>query len=138
MRRLIFCSILLLGACDVVDAEELWLKIGEVKSLAAPPGQKVQVGARGIIKVIDDEKNVRLVGLKNGTTPLVIGQKNYFVHVTLSTQKEFVAALRARMQVMMGLKINADTNPVAVEGTLLRFSDWRALAELSRRFQGEY
>ena len=55
-----------------VQASDLWMKVGEVRSLPAPTGKAVRIGSRGIIRVIDGEISVRVVALKPGVTPLVI------------------------------------------------------------------
>ena len=128
----------LLLLLNFAHGNELWLKVGEVRRLPAASGKAVRIGSHGVIKVIDGEDHVRVVGLKPGSTPLVIGETNYTVRVSFSSQKDFVFALRETLKEMMGLKLDADVRPIAITGTLLRFSDWLRLAELARRYQGEY
>lgn len=130
--------LVLLFFVSAAHAEELWLKVGEVRKLPAPEGKAVRIGSRGILKVIDGEKSVRVVGLKPGLTPVVIGGHNYAVHVSFGSQAAFVSALRAELGHMKGLKFEpGDQNPL-VTGTLLRFSDWQRLAEVAREYHGEY
>lgn len=114
------------------------MKIGEVRVLPAPSGKAVRIGSRGVIRVIDGDSTVRVVALKSGVTPLVIGEAHHMVHVSGESQRDFAVALQARVKEMMGLKLESSTQPVSVTGTLLRFSDWESLAQLSREYQGEY
>ena len=119
-------------------AAELWLKVGEVRSLSAPRGRVVRIGTRGVVRVVDGETNIRVIGLKPGVTTVIIGSKSHMVHVSLSEQREFVFELRRLLAGMMGLKLQSDSATVRVTGTLLRFSDWLQMSELARRHQGEY
>jgi pilus assembly protein CpaC len=121
-----------------VHAEEFWLKVGEVKSVAAPSGKAVRIGSRGVIKVIDGDKAVRVVALKPGVTPLVIGEHNHIVHVSAGGQKDFVLGLRDALKEMKGLTLDLGAQPPAIGGTLLRFTDWQNIAELAQANQGEY
>ena len=114
------------------------MKIGSLKAIPAPQGKAVRIGSKGIIKVIDGETSVRVVALKPGVTPLVVGETHYQVHVSAGDQYDFVMALRSRMHDMMGLKLDLSVQPPAITGTLLRLSDWIALAALARAHQGEY
>ncbi|MGZ3721309.1 MAG: hypothetical protein ACXVA9_00180 [Bdellovibrionales bacterium] len=122
----------------ITNASELWLKVGEVRVLPAPSGKAVRIGSRGVIKVIDGESSVRIVALKPGVTPLVIGESNHIVHVSPGEQRDFTLALRDQLKEMMGLKLDTSTQPISITGTLLRFSDWQNIAELAREHQGEY
>ncbi len=127
---------LLMSCC--AGAEELWLRVGEVRAVPAPPGQAVRIGARGIVRVVDGDKSVQMIGLKPGTTAVVIGARSYSVHVSLSQQKDFVRELRRIVGAMMGLKVRMDTQIPAIGGTLLRLGDWIQISELARQYQGEY
>lgn len=135
MKRFIF--LLLIPPCSAF-AGELWLKVGEVRSVEAPEGKAVRIGSRGIIKVIDGDTHVRVVGLRPGVTPLVVGDVNYAVRVSPSGQRDFSLALRALFKDLMGLKLELDAQPLVIRGTLLRFSDWLRIAEVARQHQGEY
>lgn len=132
MKFLIFLIVLPL------HASELWLSVGEVRRLPAPAGKAVRIGSRGVIKVIDGDSSVRVVGLKPGATPLVIGENNYSVHVSAAAQKDFVMALRDRLKLMRGLILELGGKDPVVTGTLLRFSDWQDIASLARRYQADY
>lgn len=131
-------TVLLLVFTTDVSASEIWLKVGQVMRLPASPGQPVRVGARGVIKVIDGNSSVQIVGLKIGQSTLFIGPRSYVIKVSLSEQKEFIVALRAELKAMLGLRLDESTNPVSIAGTLLRFSDWLKIAELARQTRGNY
>ena len=134
--KLLIIAILIWSA--PATAAELWLKVGEVRSLSAPRGRVVRIGTRGVVRVVDGETNIRVIGLKPGVTTVIIGSKSHMVHVSLSEQREFVFELRRLLAGMMGLKLQSDSATVRVTGTLLRFSDWLQMSELARRHQGEY
>lgn len=125
-------------SANLAQASDLWIKVGEVRSLPAPAGKAVRIGSKGIIKVIDGDTSVRVVGLKPGVTPLVIGDKNFAVRVSPGSQKEFILAVQGQIKNMLGLKLEMETQPVSITGTLLRFSDWQSLAALARKLHGEY
>lgn len=117
---------------------ELWLRVGETRDLAADRAAAVRVSARGLIRVVDTERGVRVIALKPGQATMVVGTIAYQVRVTLASQKEFAQELERVLQGLMGLSLNRDGAALEVRGTLLRFSDWQRLAEVARRYQGEY
>ena len=119
-------------------ASEVWIKVGEVRSLTAGSGKAVRVGSRGIVKVIDGENSIRVVGMKAGSTPIVVGDVHHMVHVSGVSQRDFVFALRERLKSMRGLRIEMDAGRPVLAGTLLRFRDWLEISTLAKRFQGEY
>lgn len=121
-----------------VSAENLWLRIGEVRSLPASPSATVRIGSRGIVRVIEDGARIQLVGLKPGITPITIDKRSIMVTVSRDATKNFYQKFREAIAGMKGLKLAADVHPIEVHGTLLRFSDWQRLAELSRQMQGEF
>lgn len=124
--------------CQRTHASELWLKVGDVRTLSASAGGVVRVGKRGVVKVIDSGESVRVVGLNPGATTLVVDNQTYSIRVSLSQQKQFLLALRSELKQMMGLKLSQDTQRIEVSGTLLRFSDWLRIAELAQEHSGEY
>ncbi len=124
--------------CCPVKASELWLKVGEVRRLEASGDAVIRIGARGIVKAIDSRDGVQIVGLKPGSTSVVIDQKNYLVRVSRSSQKDFSLALGKVLNKMMGLKMHTDGAKLSITGTLLRFSDWLRIAEIARHNHGEY
>ena len=117
---------------------ELWMKVGEVRALPASASAKIRVGARGIVRVIDDDRNVRLIALKSGSTSLVIDQRTYEVRVSLDSQREFVAEMREALADMLGLELSLEGPEPTIRGTLLRFSDWLELSDIARRHQGHW
>lgn len=132
--------LLTLSLCFSLPAQsaELWLKVGEVRHLNVPRTAAVKVGARGIVRVIDADNGVRVVGLKPGNVSLIAGEQNYSIRVSYSSQKNFLIDLRKMVASMMGLKLYNEGSQPEIGGTLLRFSDWERLAGLARRYQGEY
>lgn len=134
MKHLLF--VLLFSA--PAQAGELWLKVGEVRRLPAAGDAVVRIGGRGIIKAIDSSSGVQIVGLKPGSTSLVIDQNSYLVRVSHSSQKDFSLALGKALKSMMGLKMHSDGAKLSVTGTLLRFSDWQKISEIARHSNGEY
>lgn len=119
-------------------SSEIWLKVGETRVLPAPTEAVVRIGQRGIIRVVESGASIRVIGMKPGFTSLAIDHQVHGVRVSLSGQKDFAHQLRRELNQMMGLKLSADTSRMEIHGTLLRFSDWLKLAEVSRQFQGEY
>lgn len=135
MRTLLFLSILI---SIPTQAAELWLNVGEVRKVEAAGDAVVRVGARGIIRAIDSDRGVQIVGLKPGSTSLVVDSRSYLVRVSVSAQKDFSLALRGQLTQMMGLKMHVDGTKSTVTGSLLRFRDWLKIAEIAREHSGEY
>lgn len=121
-----------------LHASDLWLKVGEVRALAAPLGATVKVGARGVIRVLDGDRDIRLIGLKPGLTTLIVGGTPHNVRVTHGEQQEFVREARRAVSRMLGLRIELKDSRTEITGTLLRLADWLTLAEIARRHDGEY
>lgn len=119
-------------------AGEIWLKVGELRQIPAASEAVVRVGSRGIVRAVDSGQGITLIGLKPGSTSLVIDERNYLVRVSHSAQRDFGMELRSLLKKMMGLKMQADQKQLVVTGTLLRFSDWVSIAELARRHNAEY
>ncbi len=117
---------------------EIWLKVGETRTLKAPGSSPIKIGQRGVVRVIDAGDNIRIIGLKPGATTVSLEGVSHLVRVSLSAQKDFIIDLRNLLKKLMGLKLSTDSARVEVRGTLLRFSDWLAIADLSRRHGGEY
>lgn len=124
--------------CQATWATSIWLRIGESRSLAASPDAVIRIGTRNIIRVIEDGAKVRIIGLKPGMTSLVVDRASYLVHVARSSDKEFFQRLKDEVSRMKGLRLVSDVQPFEIHGTLLRFRDWRRLAELAREYQGDY
>lgn len=121
-----------------LQASEIWLKVGETRMLPASAQAVVRIGQRGVIRVIESGESIRVIGLRPGFTSLNVDGSAHNIRVSLSGQKAFALSLRREMKAMMGLRLATDTNRLEIQGTLLRFSDWLAIAELSREHQGEY
>ena len=119
-------------------ARELWLGVGEVRALPAPPGASVKVGGRGILRVVDGERAIRVIALKPGRATVVVGATVLDVRVTPAQQLSFVRELRSTVAAMRGLTLDLGDGRPEIGGTLLRFSDWRVIAEVARRHRGEY
>ncbi len=136
----VFALIILLSFLTATEAlaQELWLRVGEVRKIPAPPDAPVRVGKRGILKAVDSGTTIQLIGLKEGTTTVAIGTRVLQVHVNLRVQRDFALALRQIVQPMLGLRLETDTHTLTIRGTLLRFSDWIAIQKLAAKFQGEY
>lgn len=127
-----------LRAEPTAPTKDLWLRIGEARSLPASPQAVIRIGKRNVVRVVENGASVHIVGLNVGVTPVMVDHSAYLIHVDRSTQKDFQArAIRAIGQ-MKGLRIVTDTTPIEVHGTLLRFSDWLKLAEIARLSHGEY
>lgn len=121
-----------------VWSDELWLQVGQVKDLPAKPGVTVRVSARGLLRVVETERAVRLIGLKPGTVTVAIESQAHTVHVSAESQLEFYRALAKAIRSMQGLKLRIEGAEPVITGTLLRFSDWLNLAEISRAHRGRY
>lgn len=133
-----FLFILPLAASPVLAAQEIWLKTGEVRFLAAPPSATVRVGKRGVVRALDSDDGIRLIALKPGQTTVAVDGATYQVRVSFSAQREFEHEMRAAVGRMMGLRLYTDGPRIEVRGTLLRFSDWVRLRNIAENYDGDY
>jgi pilus assembly protein CpaC len=124
--------------CIPVWAGEIWLRVGESRTISAGPEAVVRIGSRGVIRAVDTESGLRVIGLKPGATSLAVDGVSHMVRVSFSSQKEFLLELRRVMKPMMGLKLYSDEKSIQVRGTLLRFSDWLRIADAASSYSGEY
>jgi pilus assembly protein CpaC len=120
------------------ESSELWLKVGETRTLPASAEAVVRVVARGVVRAVDTGAGLKIIGLKPGTSSLAVDGASYLVRVSYSSDKDFAVGMRSAIGKMMGLKFHSDQKQFVVTGTLLRFADWLYLAELARRSGGEY
>ena len=121
-----------------VSATEIWLNVGEGRTLPASADATIRIGTRGIIRAVDSGGGIRLIGLKPGSTSLAVDDRSYLVRVSFAAQKDFAREMRSAFTRMMGLKLHTDQKIMTVSGTLYRFADWLRLGDLSRRYGGEY
>lgn len=128
----------LLISLKTVSATELWMKVGESRSLPASAAAVVRVGSRGIVRAVESDSGILLIGLKDGITSLAIDNKSYLIRVSTSSEKDFGFALQKVIREMMGLKLHVDQKQLLVTGRLLRFSDWLKIADVARQYNGHY
>ena len=134
----ILAHLLLLLFVPSAHASEMWLSVGQTRSLPVARGVPVRVASRGIIRVIDLGRAVRVVAMKPGATTLSAGDRTVRVRVTSERQHLFVRDLRQTLEALRGLTLEFDGDRPEITGTLLRFSDWALIADLARRHRGEY
>lgn len=134
--RVIYVLLILTPAWCAAD---LWLAVGEVRTVPAAPGLAVKVGGRGIVRVVEGgARRVRVIGVKPGDATLVIGPDVTHVRVIDANQMTFARELKTTVSTMRGLTLDFAHGRPEIGGTLLRFSDWQLIAELARRRRGEY
>lgn len=129
---------ILLLLLSLASASEIWLRVGESRLLPAPAAAEVRIGTRGVVRAVDADEGVRLIGLKPGTTSLSVNGHGHLVRVSFGAQKDFARELRALMSEMMGLEVPSFEKDLEVRGTLLRLGDWLEIAELARKHHGQY
>ncbi len=98
MRWTLFFLVLI---CVPAPASELWLKVGEVRQIPATAEAVIRIGTRGIIRAIDSNAGVRIIGLKPGVSSLAIDGTSYLVRVSLSAEKDFAQSMRQATSRMM-------------------------------------
>jgi hypothetical protein len=136
MRTLLLTLLLFSPAARA--AHDLWIGLGEVRSLPAPADATLRIGQKGLIRTVDLNDQIKVVGLKAGVTTLAIGDRSYIVHVSPSGQKRFQAELQRELSSMKGLRLESDRENLEITGVLLRFRDWKTIADLARHSQGRY
>lgn len=136
MKTLFLTLIFLTGTG--LQADELWLRVGEIRSLKAQGAATVRVGTRGIVRVVDAGASIQIIGLKPGTTTITVGRASHRIHVNIHSQRDFAFKLKGLLKEMMGLRLETDSHTLTIRGTLLRLSDWLEIAELAKQKQGEY
>lgn len=129
--------ILLIGF-NTWASDQIWLAVGEVRSLPSAPSAVIRVGARGVVRAVDGPRGLKIIGLKPGSTAITVDQKAYIVNVSGPAQKEFAHNLILLTKKMLGLKVKINNGDIQVGGTLLRFSDWEDIAKLAQLYEGKY
>lgn len=119
-------------------ANEISLQVGQTKTLPLSAKASVQVGSKSVLKALDKDDHLLLIGLKKGSTFVNIDRRHFKVHVVDNSTLPFLNALTEWNQDKMGLKIDLQSGVVRVEGDLYVFKDWQEISQLSRRFNSTY
>jgi len=118
--------------------EPIFLRLGEARNLPISAGETLRVGKRGIVRIVEDGRRIRIFGLKSGSTAIASKDRSYLVNVGPVSQQKFYSELATAMHSMRGLELHDDVFPIEVHGTLLRFQDWESIAQIARTHQGIY
>lgn len=129
---------LILLVSTAASAETLVLNLGESRSIPAGQAATVRVGSRGIVRVAEDEKRIRVMAMKPGTTTVSVDSQNYLIHVLGYGQGTFYKKLAEWVKSHKGLYFEWKGGMLIIKGKLLRFSDWLELADLARTHSAQY
>lgn len=109
--------------------EQMVLGIGRAKEWPAPRGLKVSISNGSIVRVQDAGSVLRITGKKSGSASVQIGSNRLDVVVLPESKFAFYERLRLALVGKRGLSIRVENSRPVIEGRLLRFDDWLALAE---------
>ncbi len=119
-------------------ANEVLISVGESYVLGVPKNQSIQVGSGRILRVVDNETSLSLIGKKIGSTYLRNGNQTWDIHVVNPNNKEFILEAREFLKNARGLQLNIEDGAPVIIGELLAFQDWLELHELALKHNAEY
>lgn len=132
-------TLLLLTYFNFALAETtLYLGKGQIYELKAPAGQHVYNSNSKVIKVRDSNGKLILNGRGLGQANLTVGNRLYRVEVLAEKQFKSFSQLETKVNKFEGLRLQNKSGRVVISGELLRFSDWKKIAELTREEDLEY
>lgn len=114
------------------------MAVGETATLPAPRSAVVRIGSKKILGAVDEGTRIRLMALKPGETTAAINGHVRKVIVTGAGQKKFLSQLNELLKDRMGLRGQITNGQIEITGQLLRWEDWRDIAQLSQRTNGAY
>ncbi|MES2857354.1 MAG: hypothetical protein V4692_15900, partial [Bdellovibrionota bacterium] len=127
------------GAADgASDAPvEVALSIGRTFVWPVSPGVPVSVSNGAVVRAVDQKNFLKLTALKIGTSVIRSGSRSLEISVVPEASFRIYEVLKNTIQPMRGLRLSLDSGKLQVTGRLLRWSDWRAIAESSRGFPAD-
>lgn len=140
----LLCSIVLLNTAAaesssgvIFEAEKRVLVVtkGEYASYPNHHYRKIHNASGRILKVIDEGKQLRLLGKNFGETTLSMGEHSLRVVVTNSQQKKLALRAFEYLDHRPGLKLYVEHPCHTISGELLRWTDWVQLHDLALEAQ---
>jgi pilus assembly protein CpaC len=112
-------------------AEVLILPIGSHRDFKLPPSAAVRVGKRSVLSAVDMGPHVRVFAKNTGESTLILGSRAVRVQVVGKNNLSAANELREMAKQMLGPRIEADGEALAVRGQIHRLSDWEKFARLA-------
>ncbi|MNL01041.1 Type II secretion system protein D precursor [compost metagenome] len=119
-------------------AQNITLHLGGTQNLPLKGQSNVWIQDRQLVtaEVIGGEVRVR--GLREGSTVIKIGSQSYQLQVVHPEKAEAFAELNEKMKSFVGLRVHLDRSRLVVRGRLYRWADWEKLADLLQDSQIAY
>ncbi len=132
MKYFIIVLLFCLNVSTNVSAEEkIILGIGSLYKIPVKLGSAIHVANSKILTVQDSSTQLLVTAKKAGACAISVNHASYLFEVLDASDFDFYKALIDLTKTMMGLSVEVSDTLVYVRGSLLRFSDWRKIAELA-------
>lgn len=108
-------------------AKDYFVTSGQSLYLDVSPSSRITVGNNTIISVKDLGSKIKVSGKKKGQSKLKIGSKNHTIYIVNALEKDLYYKLETLVKTFKGLKLKMLNKKIAVEGKLLRVSDYKQI-----------
>jgi len=113
-------------------AEDLYLTIGESRTLPLPPRGKIYVSNGSVIKVKEVATRLIVTAKKLGKSSIRIGSRRWDYLVLHKGIANSVTELSKLFKSTMGLTLKVGPTSCEIYGELLRWTDWQKISHLQR------
>ena len=128
----ILICLILWSPTSYAESSSLALSIGRSTLWPVGRGTPITVSNGAVVRANDLGSTVKITALKLGHAVIKAGEKSLEVAVLPEAGYRAYEALNAATEGRRGLRLDFDSGSLAIRGTLLRWSDWSEIADLSR------
>ncbi len=137
MKTLLY-SLLSICIFQTSLAADLVVELGGTQLVPLHGHSQVWVQDRKVLAAEASGSNLRLKGLREGSSSLKVGPQTYQVQVIQAEKAAAFTELNNQLKNLVGLKAKLDRSRLVVSGRLYRWEDWQTLATLLKDSQVSY
>lgn len=130
-----FC---IFALCAHARANEIYLPVGERKTLNIKSVSKIKIKGRHHIQATDLGNKIIITGLSVGEAVIHSTGETYKIYVVSPLNAQFIMALRKLLVDFLDLKVLIEENKIKIVGTLHRLADLAAIHQLEREYQQKF
>ncbi|MFS4459522.1 pilus assembly protein [Bdellovibrio sp. HCB2-146] len=119
-------------------AQNITLHLGGSQNLPLKGQSNVWIQDRQLISAEVVGGEVRVRGLREGSTVIKIGAQSYQLQVVHPEKAAAFTELHEKMKSFVGLRVQLERSRLVVRGRLYRWTDWEKLADLLQESQIAY
>jgi pilus assembly protein CpaC len=136
MRTLLFLPILFFSLQSF--AETMVLHLGQTQNISLRGSSNVWIQDRQVVSGEAVGGDLKVKGLREGTSLLRVGTKTYHLQVIHPDKANALEELQKHVKSRVGLHVQLDRSRLVVGGRLYRWVDWEKLASLLRDSEVSY